>query len=170
MNHAALIRVPHYTAERMHKVLRYRRELVQQNASEPTLEELSAACGMDVKTVAELMSLCPQVYSLDSPVGSDGEDYLQVMIANLQSPHPQEELVRRELKNTMDKLLSGLNDRQQQILRLRYGMVDGTDWSAQKIGDLLGISKQRVLQIERQAMDILKKQGADLGLEDFLRE
>lgn len=168
MDHSGLIRVPHYTAERMNKLLRAKAELTQQTGAVPTVQELAAHCGMEQETVTELLSLCPQVYSLDFPVGSNGEDDLQVMIENLQAPQPEEELVRQELKNTLDTLLSMLTERQQEILRLRYGLADGQIWSAQKIGDKFGISKQRVLQIERQAMEILKKKGADLGLEDFL--
>ena len=87
---------------------------------------------------------------------------------DLQAPQPQESLVREELNRTMDRLLSMLNDRQRQILRLRFGMADGTCYSLDQIGNLLGISKERVRQVEKQAMDKLKKLGADMGLEDFL--
>ena len=68
----------------------------------------------------------------------------------------------------MDSLLSTLTERQQQVLRLHYGMEDGVCYSLEQIGNSLGISKERARQIEHQAMDKLRKQGADLGLEDFL--
>jgi RNA polymerase sigma factor (sigma-70 family) len=68
----------------------------------------------------------------------------------------------------MDRLLSLLDERQQQILRLHFGMADGTCHSLEQIGASLGISKERARQIERQAMEKLKKLGADMGLEDFL--
>ena len=97
-------------------------------------------------------------------------DYLQgeLLLEDLQAPQPQQELVRRELKNTMDGLLQKLTDRQQQVLKLRFGMDGGTCLSYEKIAQTLGISKERARQIEREAMEKLKKMGADLGLEDFL--
>ena len=87
---------------------------------------------------------------------------------NIQAPQPQEELIRRELKHTLEQLLGMLTDRQQQILRLHFGMEDGTCHSLQDIADMLGISKERTRQVERQAMDKLQKLGASLGLEEFL--
>ena len=170
VEHSCLIRVPHYTAERMNKVLRAKTLLLQQNGEEPDAEMIASQCGMEPEKVRQLLSLVPQVCSLDSPVGTDGEDGLQMLIEDLHSPQPQEELVRRELKNTLEQLLSMLTQRQQEVLRLRYGLTDGQTRSMEQVAEMLQISKERVRQIEHQAMDKLKKMGADLGLEDFLSE
>lgn len=170
MDHNGLIRVPHYTAEKMNKVLRAIVVLLQQNGAEPTVAQIAQQCEMDEKKVSELLSLVPKIGSLDSPVGENGEDDLRVLIEDLQAPQPQEELVRRELKNTMETLLSQLTERQQQVLRLHYGMDDGVTRSLETIAKVLGVSKERVRQIERQAREKLKAMGADFGLEDFLSE
>ena len=170
MDHNGLIRVPHYTAEKMNKVLRAIVVLLQQNGAEPTVAQIAQQCEMDEKKVSELLSLVPKIGSLDSPVGENGEDDLRVLIEDLQAPQPQEELVRRELKNTMETLLSQLTERQQQVLRLHYGMDDGVTRSLETIAKVLGVSKEHVRQIERQAREKLKAMGADFGLEDFLSE
>jgi len=89
-------------------------------------------------------------------------------LEDVQAPQPQEELVRQELRNMLDSLLGTLNDRQRQALRLHYGMEDGVCHSLEEIGRMMGISKERVRQVERQAMEKLQKLGGELGLEDFL--
>ena len=93
---------------------------------------------------------------------------IRPLLEDLQAPQPQEELVRQELHRTMERLLSMLDERQRQILRLHFGIEDDTCYSLAEIGAMLGISKERARQIEQQAMEKLKKLGADMGLEDFL--
>lgn len=166
LNHAGLIRVPAHTAERMRKVLTVRSDLCQQLGREPEPEKIAAACGISANKVRQLLDLVPEICSLDAPAGEDGT--LSWLMEDLQAPQPQEELVRRELKAAMDGLLARLDDRQQRILRLRYGMEDGNCRSFEEIGKLLGISKERARQIARQAMDKLQRMGEDLGLEDYL--
>jgi len=166
MNHAGLIRVPQHTADKIRKLLNARVALQQQTLREPDVTELAAYTGIPTDKAAEYLALVPEVCSLDAPSGEDGT--LQLMIEDIQSPQPYEELVRRELKQTLDAMLENLNDRQQQVLRLHFGMEDGVCYSLEKIGVMLGISKERVRQIERQAMDKLQTLGAGNGLEDFL--
>ena len=168
MNHAGLIRVPAHTAERMRKVITAQSELHQQLGRDPSGEEIAAACGIPERIVEQLLDLIPEICSLDAPVGSEADGTLSLLLEELQTPQPQEELVRRELKATLEELIAKLKPRQQQILRLRFGMDDGICRSCEEIGGLLGISKERVRQIERQTMEKLQQLGADLGLEDYL--
>ena len=168
LNHAGLIRVPVHTAEKIRIVLQTQKQLHQQLERQPTEAEISRACDISEKKVAEYLRLIPEVCSLDAPAGDEEDGTLQLLLEDVHAPQPHEELVRRELKATLDTLLGMLNDRQKQILRLHYGMEDGICYSLDQIGKVLGISKERARQIEHQAMEKLQKAGADLGLEDFL--
>ena len=167
MNHGCLIRVPLHTAERIRKITAARNRLLQESGMEPTLQELSEYCDIPADKVRRLLQLSPQTCSLDAP-GADEESTLGVMLEDIHTPQPQEKLVREELSHTMEVLLAMLTDRQQQVLRLHFGMTDGNEHSLEEIGAVLGISKERVRQIERQAMNKLQKYGASMGLEDFL--
>ena len=101
-------------------------------------------------------------------MGVDEEDALGFLLEDLQTPQPQETLIREELSRILEELLSMLTERQRMVLRLHFGMEDGECHSLEQISIRFGVSKERVRQIERQAMDRLQKLGAGLGLEDFL--
>ncbi len=167
LNHAGLIRVPRHTMERIRKLLAVR-SAMEQEGLEPTLSELAKQCGLAEDKVAELLSLLPQVCSLDAPAGSAENDALQALLEDMHAPQPQEELVRQELSHTMDTLLSMLDPRQQQVLRLHFGMDDGVCHSLTETGASMGVSKERARQLEQQALAKLRAMGADIGLEDFL--
>jgi RNA polymerase primary sigma factor len=168
LNHAGLIRIPAHTAEKIRQLLQARKELHKELEREPTEAELAEKSGIPEKKVKEYLSLIPEICSLDAPAGEEEDSTLQLFLEDLQAPQPYEELVCRELKATLDTMLSTLNERQQQVLRLHYGMTDGVCYSFERIGKELGISKERARQIEHQAMEKLQKQGMASGLEDFL--
>ncbi len=167
-NHSGLIRVPVHTAERIRKVLSTKAALQQELEREPDIEEIARQSGISAKKIEEYLSLVPEICSLDTPAGENENGTLGLLLEDLHTPQPQEELVRRELEQTMGALLGQLPQRQQELLRLRFGMADGTCYSLDAIGKRLGVSKERARQIERQAMDKLRALGVELGLEDFL--
>lgn len=167
-SHGELIRVPEHTAERIRKITAAKAQLQQKSGQEPDLAAIAADTGISQEKVAELLRLAPEVSSLDVPTGEKESDTLGSLIEDIHAPQPQEALVRRELERIMQSLLDMLNPRQQQILRLHFGMEDGNCHSLEQISKMMGISRERVRQIERQAMDKLQKMGAGMGLEDFL--
>lgn len=169
LNHGSTIRVPVHTAEKIHKIEAIRTAL-RQEGLEPTAEEIALKAQMPTAKVEELLHLNPEIFSLDLPAGEEDKGSIGAFVADLETPQPQEELVRRELESILTELLSTLNERQQKILRLHFGMDDGKCYSLEEIGQTLGISKERTRQIEHQAMDKLKALGTDMGLEDFLSE
>jgi RNA polymerase sigma factor (sigma-70 family) len=168
MNHAGLIRVPAYTAERMRKLMQAKTILFQENEAEPTVEELAQYTGFPKEKVAQLLELIPELCSIDAPVSPEEDGTLAMLLEDVQATQPEEEMIRRELAQILGQLLAQLDERQQQILRLRFGMDDGVCRSFEEIGNTLGVSKERARQVARQAMDKLQKLGASLGLEDFL--
>ena len=154
--HGGLIRVSQRTADKMRKIEKARASL-----ENPTAEAIAEACGMDTAQVEKTLALMPEIWSLDD----DGaRQYLELV----EAPQPQEELVRRELRDTLEGLLGQLTQRQRQVLRLRFGMEDGLCHTQDQIGELLGISKERVRQITGEAVKKLQKLSAGLGLEEFL--
>ena len=168
MNHGGLIRVPLHTAERIRKVTQAQKELLQEQGREPSIAQIAQRTEIPEAKVAELLRLRPEVCSLDVPAGED-EDTLGMLLEDIRAPQPQEELVRRELERMLRQLLSALNERQSRVLRLRSGMEDGVCHSLEQVGKLLGVSKERARQIERQAIDKLQQLGAGMGLEEFLK-
>ena len=163
-----IIRIPAYTAERMKKLGAARSEILAREGREPGLAELAELTGFTEEKVEELLILMPQVSSLDIPVGEKGEDTVGSLLPAAEEQEPQAELIRKELKRLLAELMQQLSERQRTILRLHFGMDDGVCHSLEEISRVLGISKERVRQIERQAMEKLQKIGADMGLEDFL--
>ena len=169
-NHSQLIRVPAHTAEKIRKVEQARSHLRLELGMEPTIGQIAEKCAIAEERVIQLLQLNPETCSLDAPAGNGEDGTLGILLEDVRAAQPHEELVRKELEHTLETLLGALNERQNQVLRLHFGMDDGRTHSLEEISKLLGVSKERVRQIERQAMDKLQKLGANLGLEDFLNE
>ena len=166
MEHAGLIRVPRYTADKIKKLLQARRQL-QQSGQPVELETVSKISGIPTEKAEELLKLLPEVRSLDAPVGEE-DSALQLLLEDTQAPEPQEEMIRQEMKRVLEEMLEQLTPRQQQVLRLRFGLDGDECCSLEKIGEILGISKERARQLEHSAVEKLQKLGTGFGLTDFL--
>lgn len=167
-NHGGMIRIPVHTAEKVRKLTAVKAAFQQSEGREPTAEELADATGLPVDRIKKYENLNAETCSLDAPAGEQEDGTMGALLANTAAEEPQAELVRAEMTKIMDELLCLLSERQQKVLRLHFGMEDGVCHPLEEIGKELGISKERARQIERQAMNKLKKLGTSYGLEDFL--
>ena len=167
MSHG-LIRVPIHTAEKIRKIQMTVKALTADSGTEPTLAQISKACGLPEEKVKELLQLEPEICSLEVPVGDGDDGTLGQLLENLQAEQPYEKLVREELTHMIHDLVAGLDERQQLLLRLRFGMEDGKCYSLEQIGNVLGVSKERARQLEKKAIEKMRKAGSAIGLEDFL--
>lgn len=168
LNHGGMIRVPLHTAEKMRKIRAAGVYMQQETGKDATLEQIAEICEMPVEKVEQLKKLIPEVCSLDSPVGDEEDGTLALLLEDTQSPQPYEELVREELNQTIGTMLGALKPNQQQVVRLRYGMEDGICYSLEQIAGKMGLSKERIRQIEHKAIEKLQDMGSEFGLEDFL--
>lgn len=165
VNNCDPIRVPAHTADLIRRVTAIQEEFIQQHRQEPELSQIAERMGLPEEKVRQLLQMQRKTFSLEQ---QGWEEENETGVEDLEAPQPLEALVREELVRTMDRLLSMLEPRQMQILRLHFGMDGGKGHSLEEIGAMLGISKERARQIEKQAMQRLKELGADMGLEDFL--
>ena len=163
-----VIRVTAYGAEQLRKLMRVQKAFLVEAGREPDVRELSAETGIPESKVAELLGQATEVFSLDAAVGEDGDTSVGMMLPGDGELEPHAVLIRQEMKALLDELLGQLDERQRRILRLRYGMADGVCRSREEIAGQIGLSRERVRQIEQQAIKRLNRLGAEMGLEDFL--
>ena len=170
LNNSGIIRVPLHTAEKIRKIEAVRTSLYQEFNEEPSISQIAQRVDMSEAKVEELLYLNPEISSLDIPSGEGDRNSVMDLVEDMDSVGPQEALVRQELDEMIRKMLSSLNPRQQEILKLHFGLEDGRIYSLEEIGNKLGISKERARQIEHQALEKLQELGTSLGLEDFLND
>lgn len=168
LEHSSMIHIPRQKMEKIRKILAIRTLLKQEQESEPSIVQIAERCGETPEIVEQYLEMLPHVCSLNAPAGENEEGSLQILLENLQAPQPHEELVKRELNLAIEDALQRLNERQQRVLRLRFGMEDGINHSFAGVGEKLNISKERARQLEQQALDVLLKNSSGQGLEDFL--
>lgn len=152
------IRVPVHVAENMKRVQKTARELQQSLGRDATPKEIAEKLGNKTEDeVKDIINYLQSPVSLETPVGDDGENSLGDMVEDKSEPTPEEAmniLVRQE---EVKELLEKLGDRERQVIRLRYGLEDGRTHTLEEIGDMLGVTRERVRQIEARAMEKLRK-------------
>jgi RNA polymerase primary sigma factor len=160
------IRVPVHMVDSLNKLNRLQRELTQKLGREPTIEELSEQCGERPEKIAEIRRVTRQPISLDQPIGSDGDTSLGDLVATTSAA--ADSTSPTQLRDQLESLLATLNEREQQVLRLRCGLVDGTKHSFEQISRIFGKSRERIRHIETAALRKLRPLAETGMLRDFL--
>jgi RNA polymerase primary sigma factor len=157
------IRLPVHVAEQVRRVMRSRRVLAQKLNRDPTIEEVATESGFPVRRVEELLELVEDPVSLETPVG-DGESLYADLIEDVHSDQPDESTAKRLRSAELAHALQHLNPRMQRVLSLRFGLEDGKPQTLEQVGAGLGITRERVRQLEARALRELRTVAPDLEL------
>ena len=157
------IRLPVHVAEQVRRVMRSRRVLAQKLNRDPTIDEVAAESGFPVRRVEELLELVEDPVSLETPVG-DGESLYADLIEDIHSDQPDESTAKRLRSAELAHAMKHLNPRMQRVLSLRFGLEDGKPQTLEEVGAGLGITRERVRQLESRALRELRSVAPDLEL------
>jgi len=164
------IRVPVHMIETMNRVRNITRELVQLNGVEPTLEDIAAASGLSVNEAKCVLRMAHQPLSLDQPVGEHDDTSFGEFLEDYREDDPLFEMNQDMLKARIAEVLSALDYREREILRLRYGLADGYSYTLEEVGKIFSVTRERVRQIETKAVRTLQHPVRSRKLSGFLKE
>jgi RNA polymerase primary sigma factor len=167
-DHGRTIRVPVHIGDQLNRLMRLSRELTQELNRQPTTEELAKYSGQPVEKIEQMLEYARIPVSLDKPVGEDGDSQLGDFIEDEDSESPTDRVSQVLLREQLLEAIDSLPPREQRILRLRYGFQDGQMYTLAEIGQRLGITRERVRQLEAQALGRLRKPESLHELEDYL--
>jgi RNA polymerase primary sigma factor len=163
------IRVPVHMGDQINKMLRTSHRLTQELGREPTPEELASALDIPKRRAEEMLRAARHPLSLEMPVDDEGESELGDFIEDGDSPTPADDVSASMLQQELQEMLQDLPPRAVRILKLRYGLVDGETYTLEEVGKKLGVTRERVRQIEAQALSRLRHPRRIRRLKDFLR-
>ena len=162
------IRIPVHMVENMNRIIRKSRNMVQELGREPSLQEIADALGLPVECVADAIRMNMEPVSLETPVGEEEETHLVDFIQDSASRIPLEETTRIMLNEQLSEALHSLTKREEEVLRLRYGLVDGRTRTLEEVGRMFHVTRERIRQIEAKALRKLKHPARSRKLRDYL--
>jgi RNA polymerase primary sigma factor len=166
-NQARTIRLPVHAFEAINSVSRVSARLHQELGREPTVGEIAQQMGGSVEKIRELLKASQQPISLETPVGEDNDNELGDLVEDQMLESPMEITAQHQLQERVADALQDLSERERYVLQLRYGLLDGIGHSLKEVGEILHVSRERVRQIEVQALQKLRVKSSD-QLKDFL--
>jgi RNA polymerase primary sigma factor len=165
---ARTIRIPVHMVESMNRVLRVQRQMAQDLEREPTVEELADKTGMTPDRIREIQRIALDPLSLDSPVGEEDDSNLGDFIEDAGADAPAEVATRKMLMEALDEALDELSDREKDVVRLRFGLVDGKARTLEEVGREFGVTRERIRQIEAKTLAKLRHPQRSQKLKEFL--
>lgn len=168
---ARVIRIPVHMVETINKLLRTQRRMTQELNREPTIEELSKELDMEPEKIEYVMKIKQDIHSLDAGVGRDGDEEDSVLgdfIEDEDSATPEESASSQLLKEQVQGILSSLSDREQKIVRMRFGLDNGKSHTLEEVGQEFAVTRERIRQIEAKALAKLRKHKDAKKLHEYL--
>ncbi|MGI6034953.1 MAG: RNA polymerase sigma factor RpoD [Limnochordia bacterium] len=165
---ARTIRIPVHMVETINKLVRVSRQLVQTLGRDPTPEEIAEQMDMPVERVREIMRIAQEPVSLETPIGEEEDSHLGDFIEDQEALAPADVASFVMLKEQLEEVLESLTPREEKVLRLRFGLDDGRARTLEEVGQVFGVTRERIRQIEAKALRKLRHPSRSKKLKDFL--
>ena len=165
---ARTIRIPVHMVETIHKVSRTARQLLQEKGREPTTDEIAKELGMTAEKVREIMKIAQDPVSLETPIGEEEDSHLGDFVEDNDSPAPSDSASYSLLREQLCNILRTLTPREEQVIKLRFGLEDGRPRTLEEVGRQFQITRERIRQIEAKALRKLRHPSRSKTLKDYL--
>ena len=165
---ARTIRIPVHMVETINKLIRITRQLLQELGREPTAEEIAAEMDMSPEKVREIQKIAQEPVSLETPIGEEDDSHLGDFIPDDDALAPADAAAYELLKEQLEDVLDTLTEREENVLRLRFGLDDGRTRTLEEVGKVFGVTRERIRQIEAKALRKLRHPSRSKRLKDFL--
>lgn len=165
---ARTIRIPVHMVETINKLIRVSRQLLQELGREPAPEEIAEQMELSVDKVREIMKIAQEPVSLETPIGEEDDSHLGDFIEDQEALAPADAAAYELLKEQLEDVLDTLTEREENVLRLRFGLDDGRTRTLEEVGKVFGVTRERIRQIEAKALRKLRHPSRSKRLKDFL--
>ncbi|MDO5359852.1 MAG: RNA polymerase sigma factor RpoD [Jeotgalicoccus sp.] len=165
---ARTIRIPVHMVETINKLIRIQRQLLQDLGREPTPEEIGEEMDLPAEKVREILKIAQEPVSLETPIGEEDDSHLGDFIEDQEAQSPSDHAAYELLKEQLEDVLDTLTDREENVLRLRFGLDDGRTRTLEEVGKVFGVTRERIRQIEAKALRKLRHPSRSKKLKDFM--
>ncbi len=161
------VRIPVHMVETISKYTQVRRQLIQELGRDPLAEEVAAEMGIDVDKVRHIQKISQEVLSIETPIGDEEDSTLSDFIPDERNATPSQLTARAMLRDLIKEIMIDLTEREQQILKMRFGLEDGISHTLEEVGKAFGVTRERIRQIEAKALEKVREHGKAPALEGF---